>query len=557
MVISLFGVMRLHFETDILEVLPQEMKPVQALKQFTKHFSEERQVVVLLQVVGEDEDAQVTKDDAESLAEFLRSQWSDSEVLYESKFEEHPKLLASSLALMWSYSSPKEIDVVSERFRSAEKLDSHLAEIKWDLQNGLNQEEAMINAYDPIGFLQHPAIKQLKESELSFSSDDGRYRLLMIRKKHESDTGYKSDEVWVREVRNKIDRWIKTTQTDDGRKFSYQLTGGPVFNAEIGSGMENDMRGTIVITSLLIAGLFILMQRSLGQLFMVSGLLAMTFFVTLGVAGWLLGSLNLVSVGFAAILLGLVVDYAIVILRESSIEAESLTDVTRKRKSGIKWLRRLVTPSILMAALSTALVFGVLAMSTFTGVKQLGYLVVLGLLVGSVVMLIMMPWVVSFFTPRAPKVFLTPIFFSPKYSWRVLIGSVFIFLMVFVFRGFPQVSFDLKMAEPKSSQAAQAFDVMQREFSAWSDKNTILMVSGHSLKELKERAVEANRELQSLKKQGEIVSYLLPVDLIPDLEAYRTNQKEWEQILKKQKSVFKRSSRLVLAQREWLSIKPF
>ena len=50
---------------------------------------------------------------------------------------------------------------------------------------------------------------------------------------------------------------------------------------------------------------------------MTSLLLGLTFLITLGTGGWVFGTLNLVSVGFAAILLGLVVDYAVVIARES------------------------------------------------------------------------------------------------------------------------------------------------------------------------------------------------------------------------------------------------
>ena len=84
------------------------------------------------------------------------------------------------------------------------------------------------------------------------------------------------------------------------------------------------------------------------------------------------GTLNLVSVGFAAILLGLVIDYAIVIIRESA-HVEKLDSKIETAKAH----RKLVKPSILWAAASTSLVFGVLVLSTFTGVQQLGALIAL------------------------------------------------------------------------------------------------------------------------------------------------------------------------------------
>ena len=405
------------------------------------------------------------------------------------------------------------------RLENKQELAAHLEQVKLDLQDSFDQQQAMTQAYDPMGFLKHPTMLSLLESEMSFSSDNGRLRMLMIRRKDESDTGYQADAAWVAAIRKQVAQWRVIKTSEDDQPFYAELTGGPVFNAEIGSGMEHDMKGTMSMTFLLIAALFLLMQRNWKQLVLISALLWLTFLMTLGIAGWVIGTLNLVSVGFAAILLGLVIDYAVVIARESHLE------------SGAAALRKLVAPSILWAAASTAIVFGVLMLSTFSGVQQLGALVMIGLLSGAVVMLLVTPWFFERFPAGPVKYMTTSLFFHPSQAWKVLLFVVLAAVGVFAIKGAPQVSFDLKMVEPESSEAARAFETIQHEFSAWSDQNVILLMSADSIEELKNRAARAQDELNALRKRGEIVSFQWPVGLIPDPVAYEKNQEALKRLL--------------------------
>lgn len=521
LLISGAGVSRLHFETEILEVLPQKIGAVQALQDFSHHFADERQVIVLLKAgghpIGDDDDGngsdeeEVTVEDAESLAMFLRDKFPEAEVRYQSSFEENPELFAGSVARIWSCAPPEQVEALVAVLGDRTKLDAHLAQVKSDLQNSFNQEKAMTQAYDPLGFLQHPAMLSLMESEMSFSSDNDRLRMLMIRRDNESDISYKVDAEWVADIEEQLGLW-RARMSGEGTPFATTLTGGPVFNAEIGTGMEKDMKGTITMTSLLIAALFLLVQRNWKQLLLISGLLGLTFLITLGIAGWLIGTLNLVSVGFAAILLGLVIDYAVVIARESHLASRAST------------LRKLVAPSILWAAASTALVFGVLTMSTFTGVQQLGALVMIGLLSGAIVMLVITPWFFEKFPTNPPTTMMSPIFLPSSQAWKLPLALILLATCVFFIKGRPQVSFDLKMVEPESSQAAHAFGVIQDEFSAWSDQNVILLTSADSIDALKKRVAQAQVELKHLHERGDMVSVQWPIGLIPDPVAYQANR---------------------------------
>src|ERR1017187_867104 len=84
-----------------------------------------------------------------------------------------------------------------------------------------------------------------------------------------------------------------------------RFTGRPVFVQEIASSMQHDMSGSVVGTSAIIAMLWLL------------ALLALILVATLALGGLVLGTISVVSMGFAAVLLGLAVDYAVVHYQEA------------------------------------------------------------------------------------------------------------------------------------------------------------------------------------------------------------------------------------------------
>lgn len=521
-IFSVMGLMRLKFETAILEVLPQNLPAISGLKDFQKHFSEDREVVVLLH----SDDEEIAEEDAEALALFLRERWSDSEVTYKSAFEENPELFAETVARIWSYAPAGEVKKLIARLGDEQALKAHLEGVKSNLQNSFDQQQATIDSYDPLGFLQHPALQHLLDSDASYASDNGKSRLLMIRRKTETSIGYADDSVWLQEIRDGIDQW----KVDEEYNYSYQLTGGPVYNAEIGSSMEHDMSGTITITSICIGLLFLLVQRNMGQLLMIAFLLGLTFLITMGVGGWVFGTLNLVSVGFAAILLGLVIDYAVVIIRESP-------HAVPVRSSGA--IRKLVGPSILWAAASTSLVFGVLMLSTFTGVQQLGALIAIGLVSGAVVMLSLTPVLLARFPVKQANQMVHPVFLPPRMAPWLPATAVVGAIVCFAIQGTPQVNLDLKIVEPKNSEAVATFNRLKAEFSAWSEQNAVMITSARSLPELAQRAEEGQLALDALKENRTIDSYHWPKALLPDEQRYQQNRSTLLALAEKSPAILK------------------
>ncbi len=511
------GLRRLSFATDVLEVLPPGIPEVEALKVFREHFDDDHKVILLLR-----HEEEVFEEDAAEFALFLGERLQGGRVEYRSRFEDDPKSFAQSLARLWADSDPVEAKLLAGKLSDSVALEALLQESREKIELSLDQSEATMAAYDPLGFLSHPAMQQLKDNDFSYQSEDGKLWLILIAKP-DLDLGYQQHAEWVSQIRAAADEW-----KEEG--FSYRLTGGPVYSAEIGTGMEKDMSGTIMMTSIIVGLLFLLIQRSPVQLVVLVVILGLVFLITLGLAGWIFGTLNLVSVGFAAILLGLVIDYGVVIARESSPGQTAVA------------LRREMAPGILWAALTTAVVFGLLTLSTFQGVQQLGGLILIGLVTGAIVCLWIMPWALERFPQKTSTSLLRHPFPRAKTGLILLASCLVAAAVGFGVKGLPGISFDFSMVEPEVSEAAQTLETIQERYPAWSKKNLSLIAKGETLEDVRASLEFSAEKIEELKRKGILVRSEWPIKVLPDLDARLANADMW-------RTVSERSDR-ILAQLE-------
>ena len=105
-------------------------------------------------------------------------------------------------------------------------------------------------------------------------------------------------------------------------------------------------------------------------------MLELILIATLALGGLVLGTISVVSLGFAAVLLGLAVDYAVVHYQEALAHPEMT----------VPEIRRAIAPSILWAAITTMSAFLVLNLGGLPGLGQLGTLVAIGIGVAALVM---------------------------------------------------------------------------------------------------------------------------------------------------------------------------
>ena len=453
---SLPGLARLRFDTDVTGILPADLPEVRGLQLMQREFSRDGELVVLLEAADEDA-AWLLPELTTGLATHLIEDGRIRTVRWMETWD-HPdaeRSAAEWIAWLWLNGDPAEVRAWQRRF-DEENLAPAFAAALAAVATAPEGAEMIMRANDPFGFLRHPAVRFLESAGGGdgFASEDGMARLLLI--EHRGNlASYRDAGAWVDALRGTVEDWLR--ENADGARVAAHFTGEPAFAADIGRAMERDMRGTAWITIGLVSLLFWWMQRRLRLLAGLVAMLALVFTTTLGVAGWVLGELSVMTAGFAAILIGLAVDYGVLICQEAK---RVLGDAAA--------LRRATSGSILWAAATTAAVFAALNFSALPGIAALGTLVSIGILCGAAVML-------AFYLPFVAKagghrpVATTHTWLAPCSSWKSLLAGAALVVAVaavLVWRGPPQSGFDPAMMRPRDSAAMDAFLRVQAGFPA-------------------------------------------------------------------------------------------
>lgn len=168
------------------------------------------------------------------------------------------------------------------------------------------------------------------------------------------------------------------------------VTGDPALQAEELQSVMSNLGLSLSISLLAVAVIMVLACRSPGRALLAFGALLATLALTTGAAAVIASPLNLVSVAFIVLMVGLGIDYAIHILLYLSEDTETDTPQDRLRETG----RALGAPLALSAG-TTALAFLAFTTTDFTAIAQLGLIGGVGVLIAFATAATMIPAVVS------------------------------------------------------------------------------------------------------------------------------------------------------------------
>ena len=358
------------------------------------------------------------------------------------------------------------------------------------IASSLEFDQALTLAYDPYQLVQALRKSQghLTEGGDAFVSDDGQFRVLYLTAPSKST----NVATWVNAVKQTAQTW--RTLSPDRTGLQLGFTGEPVFQTEIAASMARDMKLSGISALMLTALIFFLAYRRLRPLLSLVAALTLTFTVTLGLAGWLLPNMTVMSVGFASILIGLSVDYGVILYQKSTSEPLNCTQLRQRAQRTIGW-----------AAATTAAAFAALGLSIVPGIATLGQLVAIGILVGAVVMLWLFPMLLrdGSTTARNSKGCLGS-------AWIALpILSVLLLLAIAPLpMGLPKLDTSTEALRPRDSPAYGAMDRLQAK------------LTGDASTELAILSLEPNIEAQLDRWETELESHTanarFPRALIPD-----------------------------------------
>ena len=368
----------LRLETELLPLLPGHLPSVRGLAEFQRRFASEREVYVV---------ADPALPEAERAFAFQKLR---------------PALAAlpgvasvaapgEDLAKDWPQLSAWAVwNLAPENFSRAlaalapERVQTQLAAIPEKLAGAPDPEELAKLQLDPLGLLSALGGENAQANE---STQMGAFL-----------SGEAPPFLIVRSAEPLEDFWKCIAFTDAVRgaiagQTGLLLTGRPAFTAEISRQMRGDMALMMGAASVLLCAVFWAFYRTLRPLGWILFFQALALIVGLIVARICFGSLNVISMGFASILLGVSMDYSILVYHHFASGHDAQAKVWALLQRGI-WF----------SAVTTAASFLVLAFSSFPGLRELSALVAAGLIASALFATWLLPLVLRARQPVAPPI---------------------------------------------------------------------------------------------------------------------------------------------------------
>jgi len=515
------GLGRLQLDVEVLNLLPEDSPVVQGLKLYQQKFSDARELIVTV----ESPDPEVTEQTTRALADALRREPSAIEqVVWQPPWLEHPDQAAELVAFLWLNQPPPALNELARRLAPGNRTNA-LATAREQLMTSMSPEEIARLSYDPFGLTRLPesvagAAPGFGRGQQFFSSADGTFRIMFVRSRADL-ARYRDCVRWLGQVK----RVVEATLDPAGRGASpirIGYTGRPAFVAEIAGGMERDTLISVGGTALIIGMLFWFAHRRWRPMVWLLTLLALILMGTLALGGLWFGTVNVVSIGFAAILLGLAVDYAVVHYQEA-LAHPALS---------VPQIRRAIAPSIVWAAVTTMAAFLVLNLGGLPGLAQLGSLVGIGVALSALVM------VFAFLPPLFPDrrhssaSSIEPPPLGPgspgtasKYSGWVWSATVLMLAaaVVTLTTGFPRIDGTANALRPRRSEAYATLEVIKRQMGQGREPLWLLL-SGRNESEVASRLDQVRPVLEQALSSGEIGQFTLPDVLWPRAEHQAANR---------------------------------
>jgi predicted exporter len=278
--------------------------------------------------------------------------------------------------------------------------------------------------------------------------------------------------------------------------------------------MKHDMTFSVIGTSVIIAVLFWLAHRRVKPMLWLMALLAMILGCTLALGGLIFGTINVVSMGFAAILLGLAVDYAVVHYQEALAHPEFT----------IAQVRYAIAASIFWAATTTIVAFLMLNLGGLPGLGQLGTLVALGVALSACVMIF------EFLPPLFPgrdeaslpaasgetASEISPIVRRIWTDWAFSLTALTLALPIgiLLWQGLPAIDPTANALQPRNSPSFAAMQEVAQLLSQQKEPLWVI-VGGRTDTEVADRLVKVQRVLAQNVTNGTLTGFTLPAALWP------------------------------------------
>src|SRR5438445_1153627 len=501
--------------SNVINMLPKAFNSVGGLKIYDRDFEQTRELTFALRCQPQDVDK--LEEFAPTFAENLRKQsWSDR-VLAGSPME-----TPDGIRDLQSIAVPLLLNLEPAAFEQTmsilqpERIQERLHRLHQEIEAGSPRPEFELG-FDPLGIIA-PALKPFAEAnaieqEQPLTSLDRTMRVFLVVTNQPSLSAFQCQ--WLMRQVNAFraragDGW-------EGGALEVLVTGRSAYVAEISLSMRYDIVATLGSSVLLVGIIFFIGFRRWLPLLGMGFSLLLSCLVALAAGLLVFGRLSMVAVGFCAILVGLGVDFAILIFgryQQARIDGEEYPSAIA---TSVARLGR----AVFFGALTTAVGFLALILSGSMGFSQLGVLIAIGIFFAG---LFMCTILFLFVRPgQAPQRHDWVFEVVKKYvRWSVgrpapmirISGVIVVLLSAIGFSPIPPLRFEAsaRSLEPKNSRAPQALQaIMDKMPTRWEP--VLAIVRAHDAQELHDGWQKVSAHWAALQQDGKIKGFSTPAAL--------------------------------------------
>ncbi len=505
-------------DSEVLNLLPGSFDSVEALKTYNRDFSQNRELTFAIY----DEDHSTAIDDfTEHFSSMLKKEPWVLRVMDSSPMES-----ADGMDEVPALALPLLLNLPSSDFDSAlsllkpENIQSRMHKFREEMEAGSMRAEMELN-FDPLGLVTR-SLKPLASSASAedtqpLASKDGTLHLvLVITNQDEEALGPRECQAMMKQVNDFEKRVYDTWQ--GGKAPRILVTGRTPYVAEMSKGMESDVISTLLGSVLLVAGVFYIGFRRVRPLLAIMHVLLLCCIVAVTAGFLIFHELNGITIGFCSILVGLGVDFGMLLYGSYQTERHAGKDHEEAVAGSIRQLGK----GIIFGALTTGAGFLALALSGCAGFSQLGVLIAIGIILA------------AFFMMTLFFVFMGPKHMPREHDWlfdviKKYVGSVFrsprpfiigtgVFLLamnVIAFTPVGKLVFeaDPKSLEPKDSKAGFALRTISSKMSQGGAEPVLVFVDAKNAEEFHDRWKQLQDHWLAAKDQGKLANLSTPAGL--------------------------------------------
>jgi predicted RND superfamily exporter protein len=508
-------VTRMKLDSEVLNLLPSGFESVEGLKVYNRDFAQVRELTFALACQPEDTDK--LEEFAPQFAQKLRAQPWCLRVLSGAPIEtpEGIRDLQSIAVPLLLNLEPGAFNETLARLQP-DKIRDRLHRLHSELEAGSPRPQIELGL-DPLGVIA-PALKPFAsnaaiEEDQPLASPDRTLRVFLTVTNQESIGAVECQKL-MREVKAFQD---SAHQGWDGGPLQILVTGRSAYVAEISLSMRHDIVVTLLGSILLVGGVFYVGFHRWLPLVGMGLTLLLCCLVALAAGLLIFHQLNMVTIGFCAILIGLGVDFAILIFGRYQQARDEGIGHPEAVSEAIQGLGK----AVFFGALTTAVGFMALMLAGSQGFTQLGVLIALGITFAGIFMMT----VFFLFLPRHNPVSRRDWMFSlvknyvrwtVRHPARMLWIStpVLLILTALALSPRPPIIFDVSThsMEPKRSDAGYALKtIMEKMPSRWEP--VIGIVQAANAQQLHDYWQKVAAHWEELQVAGKIKSYSTPAAL--------------------------------------------